>query len=187
MNGSISDVNERCTALENAMQESAESSKVTKTEETPLVIQETGMSEDLKKEIEARFVSVENSLLSLKWSIEGEIQKVTKMIENSVETVKNEGNDRLDDIRKDVENKFQGISDLVYELLPNLITKTIVDKATETAIEECLQNIQSVENKLKEVIQAELKESETCLIRAKEEYFEARIKSLNDKLSVSIR
>lgn len=186
MNGSISDVNDRCTALENALQESAESSKVTKTEETPLEIQKTGMSEDLKKEIDARFASVENTLLGLKWSIEGEIQKMTKMIENSVETVKNEGNDRLDEFRKNVENKFQGISDLVYQLLPNLITKSIVDKATETAIEECLQHIQSTEIKLKEVIKAELKESEISLIRAKEEYLEARIKSLNDKLSVSI-
>ena len=185
MNGSISDVNDRCTALENALQEMVESSKATKTEETPLVVEETGMSEELKKEIETRFVSVENSLLSLKWSIEAEIQKVTKMIENSVETVQNEGNDRFDELRKDVENKFQGISDLVYQLLPNLITKSIVDKATESAIEECLQHIESVENKLKEVIKAELKESETCLIRAKEEYLEARIKSLNDKLSVS--
>ena len=97
------------------------------------------------------------------------------MIESSVETVKNEGNDRFDEMRKDVENKFQGISDLVYQLLPNLITKSIVDKATETAIEECLQHLESVENKLKEVIKAELKESETCLIKAKEEYLEARI------------
>lgn len=182
----MSEVNDRCTAIENALQEIVESSKVTKNEESIQVVQETGVSEEFKKEIETRFVSVENSLLSLKWSIEAEIQKVSKMIENSVETVKNEGNDRLDEFRKDVENKFQGISDLVYQLLPNLITKTIVDEATETAIEQCLQHIESVENKLKEVIKAELKESETCLIRAKEEYLEARIKSLNDKLSVSI-